>query len=46
MKKILFILMCMTMLLCGSVYAADFSDLPKEHWAYSNVMKMVDKRNN
>lgn len=43
MKKSIVVLICMLILLCGSVYAADFSDLPTEHWAYKNVMKMVNR---
>lgn len=43
MRKLLVVLMCMTILLCGSVYAADFSDLPTEHWAYKNVMNLVEQ---
>ncbi len=45
MKKAvsLLITFLMTASLCITALAADFSDLPKEHWAYGNVMTLVSE---
>ena len=37
---ILFV-MCISM--CMTCFAASFSDLSEEHWAYENITKLVDE---
>lgn len=45
MKRVLSFILCACMLvtLGVGVAAADFTDLASEHWAYQNVMKLVDE---
>lgn len=43
MKKIFVVALCLIILLSTTCFAADFSDLASEHWAYKNVMNLVDK---
>ncbi len=45
MKKLLSFLLTFIMLLsvCVCVHAEGFYDLPKEHWAYSNIMTLVNE---
>lgn len=42
MKKILAILLCFIMLISTTCFAAGFSDLTSEHWAYKNVTNLVE----
>lgn len=43
MKKFFVVALCLIILLSTTCFAADFSDLASEHWAYKNVMNLVDK---
>lgn len=42
MKKFLAILLCFIMLISTTCFAAGFSDLTSEHWAYKNVTNLVE----
>lgn len=42
MKKFLTMFLCLITLFSSFAYAADFSDLPSTHWAYENVMSLVN----
>ena len=43
--KILFLyLICLIMIFSSNVFAADYSDLNKKHWAYSVIMDMTSKK--
>ncbi len=42
MKKFLAILLCLIMLLSTTCFATGFSDLTSEHWAYKNVINLVE----
>lgn len=43
MKKFFVVALCLIILLSTTCFAADFLDLASEHWAYKNVMNLVDK---
>lgn len=42
MKKFLAIFLCFIMLISTTCFAAGFSDLTSEHWAYKNVTNLVE----
>ena len=42
MKRFFVILICLVTLFSTFVFAVDFTDLPSSHWAYENVMTLVD----
>ena len=43
--KILFLyLICLIMIFSSNVFAVDYSDLNKSHWAYSVIMDMTTKK--
>lgn len=43
MKKFTILILSLIILLTTTCFAAEFSDLSKEHWSYNNIMTLVEK---
>lgn len=42
MKKLICLLLALVMLIPSAVFAADLSDMPQNHWAYSYVTELIN----